>query len=217
MSITNFISAVKTNGIARVNRYEAIVPFPSYTASATTAQIATLFCDAVTLPGVNLATVPQKQFGEIREFPYEKMFDTVQLSFYVDTAMNIRTAFDKWMAMIVDPFTRTIGYYRDYTRNMDIHVRTIDDRNAFTIRLFEVYPKTVQSIQLDASSRDIMKMQVTMQYKYWMSYNNGDSSISPLIPMEFGRQDPQSIFTATGYPLELPPSMMYEIPLPPLP
>jgi hypothetical protein len=38
------------------------------------------------------------------------------------------------------------------------------------ISLYEAYPKTVSAIQLDYANRDVMKIQVTMMYKYWRSY-----------------------------------------------
>ena len=35
--------------------------------------------------------------------------------------------------------------------------------------LYECYPKSINSIQLDYSAKDVMKINVTMQYKYWLS------------------------------------------------
>ncbi len=168
--ISNFISQVKTRGLARINRYEVLVPFPTAAASQPTIEVANLFCDSVTLPGVNISTNPSRIFGEARELPYEKIFDPVTFTFYVDSDMSIRHAFDRWMALIIDPVNRTVGYYKDYTRDIAIYVKTVENSSPYKIMLYEAYPKNISSVTLDTNGREVMKMTVTMQYKYWYSY-----------------------------------------------
>jgi hypothetical protein len=102
--------------------------------------------------------------------------------------------------MIIDPNTRTIGYYKDYTRDINIHIETVDGERAMTVTLFEAYPKTVGSIQMDASARDIIRLNVTWQYKYWTSYNTGvvTERRNPR-PIYFrGENDPQGITASNG-------------------
>lgn len=168
--ISNFISQVKHRGLARTNRYDVIVIFPYKNATTETMTVASLFCDSVNLPGANISTNPQRVFGEPREMPYEKIYDPVTLSFYVDSGMEIKTAFDDWMNMVVDTDKRTIGYYRDFTSLVHIYVRTVNNQAPYMCTLYEAYPKTINAIQLDSSSRDVMKLSVTMQYKYWKPY-----------------------------------------------
>jgi len=203
MSIQKFTSQVKSLGLARTNRYEAVIPFPTTAANRDVVEVANLFCDTISLPGINIATTTQRFYGETREMPYERDFEPVTLSFYVDSSMKIRTAFDRWMNMIVDPETRAIGYYNDYVRDMDIYVKTVSDESPFRIRLYEVFPKTIQTIQLDTSSRDIMKLQVTLQYKYWKSFNmnvQGAMNSGSLQSFPRSSYDPLSFITGTGTP-----------------
>lgn len=205
--ITQFISQVKTRGLARTNRYDVVIPFPVSTTTSFrgAAEVATLFCDQATLPGINISTTPHRIFGEVREMPYEKIYDPVTFSFYVDAELKIRTAFDKWMALIVDPFTRTLGYYNEYVRDIDIYVRNVDDSVPYKITLFEAYPKTVNSITLDAGGKEVMKMTVTMQYKYWYSYNipisqaSMSSSLRTVAGSTAPAQDPRNTVTGSGY------------------
>jgi hypothetical protein len=196
--ISNFITEVKRRGLARTNRYTVHIPFPisgQWAVGRDTAEITNLLCDSVSLPGINIATTPQRFYGEIRELPYEKAFDPVTMTFYVDSQMDVKTAFDKWMALIIDPFNRTIGYYEDYVRDIEIRVENIDGSQPIMIKLFEAYPKTVGSIQLDSGNKDVMKLSVTWQYKYWISTQLG----SPAIPTR--TQDGQSVITGGGYKL----------------
>ena len=50
---------------------------------------------------------------------------------------------------------------------MQIHVEDTLDQKQYTVQLFEVYPKAVGAIELDYASKDIMKINVTLMFKYW--------------------------------------------------
>jgi len=164
--IQNFVAQVKTSGIARTNRYAVnIAKVPGW--SNTSTQNILLFCDQAQLPGVNYSTVQNRVFGEFREVPYEKLYDSLTLSFYVDTDMKVKEMFDDWMNAISNPNTRTYGYYNDYTTQIDIEVQDINDKKRYQLTLSECYPKNIGTIQLDYASKDIMKLTVQMQYKNW--------------------------------------------------
>ena len=166
--INDFIAQIKEGGLARTNRY--IVDFrPPVAGDDDTKRKLVLFCDQVQIPGQNFSTVQNRVFGEFREVPYERIYDNITLSFLVDSGMNVKKVFDKWMDKIADPYTRTYGYYKDYTVDMTIEVQDVVDQTRYRIKLFECYPKTVSTIQLDYNSKDIMKLKVAMQYKYWTS------------------------------------------------
>ena len=166
--IFEFLGEVKNRGLARTNRYDVVIPLPVIT-SNDTSRVANLFCDAVSLPGMSVSTQPQRFYGEVREMPYERTFEPVTMSFYVDSGFEVKTAFDEWINLIVDPTTRAMGYYNDYVRPVEIFVRNVDDSAPYKITLHEAYPKSINTIQLDTASRDIMKVTLTMQYKYWTS------------------------------------------------
>lgn len=195
--IQDFISQVKGRGLARINRYAVMIQFPNPVASDTT-KVATLFCDAVNLPGASISTTPSRIFGEVREMPYEKIYDPVTMSFYVDSGLEIKQAFEQWMEMIFNTKTRTLGYYKDYTRPVHIYVYTVDDDAPYMLTLHEAYPKAINSVQLDTNGREIMKMTLTMQYKYWTSTG---TEMAPTPSIGFGGsfQDPQGFFTGQGF------------------
>lgn len=199
--INQFINEVKNRGLARVNRYEVVIVFPT---APGTVRVANLFCDAVTLPGANISTTPARVFGETREMPYEKIYDPVTMSFYIDSDLEIKKAFEEWMEMIFNTKTRTLGYYRDYTRPVEIYVKGLSDESPYKLTLHEAYPKTINSIQLDANGKEVMKMTLTMQYKYWVSTATdafptpqlGDFSMNS---WNNTGQDPMGVYTGSGY------------------
>ena len=48
--------------------------------------------------------------------------------------------------------------------------------------LFECYPKTISSIQMDYAAKDVMKISIGMQYKNWIA--------SPKSPLADGQKVP---------------------------
>lgn len=181
--IQEFVAQVKSGGLARTNRYAVMFAPPPKVQPAGISKIL-LFCDQVQLPGANFSTVQNRTFGEFREVPYEKLYDQINLSFYVDTEMKVKALFDDWQNIIANPVTRTYGYYKDYTTDMTIEVQDINDKTRYVVRLAECYPKTVNSIQMDMNSKDVMKVTIGFQYKYWVA--------SPIAPLANGEQIPTS-------------------------
>lgn len=174
MTYKNFVAEIKSQGLARTNRF-AVLFTPPASVNPASLRKTLLFCDHATLPGMNYSTTPNRTFGEAREIPYERLFDTCELSFHVDKDMLIKGMFDKWMMSIQNPITRNFAYYNDYVTNMQIEVQDINDSTRYELTLYEVYPKTLGAISLSNESKDTMKMTVTFQYKYWTS-----STIGPL-------------------------------------
>lgn len=166
MTIERFIAQVKTESLARSNRFAVLFNPPAGVSPGTLNNIL-LFCDSVQIPGLNYSTVQNRTFGEFREVPYEKLFEAINMTFYVDASMNVKTLFDNWMNMIQHPGTRSFNYYKDYICDMAIEVQDVLNRTRYEVVLYECYPKTVAAIQLDNSSKELMKLTVTLQYKYW--------------------------------------------------
>ena len=180
--INRFISEIKNGGVARHNRF-AVVFTPPQRVNPDALQKVLLFCDQVQLPGVNYSTVQNRTFGEFRETPYEKLYDNLSMSFYVDNDMKVKALFDDWINSIQNPVTRTFSYYNDYVSNMTIEIQDLSDKTRYRMTLWEVYPKNIGSIQLDASNKDVMKVNVTMQYKYWTAVPV--SPEDPEVPLSF--------------------------------
>lgn len=204
MSLDAFKSQIKTKGLARLNRYEVILP-PTLTSSSDDMQMASVFCDAVQLPGLNIATTQQRIYGEQRELPYERMVDPLNLSFYVDTDMRVKMMFDSWINKVINPNSKVTSYYNDYVQDITIKVVSVDDlTKPYSVTLREAYPKSVSPIQMDATSRDVMKLNVTLMYKYFiineLNGAEGQSAVQNTpAAISIAKQDPLNVTTGTGY------------------
>ena len=128
-----------------------------------------LNCDSVTLPGMSISTQQSRMYGELREMPYERLFENINLTFYVNNTMDSKSLFDTWIHSVQDPVTRQFNYYKEYITDMTIYVFDKNDEEQYRVKLFECYPKSISPIQMDYGSKDIMKVQVSLNYRYWMS------------------------------------------------
>jgi hypothetical protein len=185
--LNQFISQVQQIGIARANRYNVIITPPKKLPSLGNLGLSNmlLFCDQIQIPGINISTIQNRTFGEFREVPYEKLFGDIQLSFYVDNNLTVKGFFDDWVNLIQNPASRTFEYYNNYISTMQIEVEDTQNRIRHRTNVYEAYPKTISAIQLDYSNKDIMKLQVTMQYKYWTTETldvYDEPSSKPIVP-----------------------------------
>ena len=183
MNISDFVSQMNL-GMARTNRFSVLMAVPAgYQSSSPNPPLKSfqqllMFCDQVQLPGITVNTAPVRIFGEVRETPTEFNYEPLQMSFYVDNSMEVKQYFDDWAKLIQNGESRTQRYYDEYIcPQMQILVQDTLDNNRMMVELYECYPKSVGAVQLDWANKDIMKLSVTMQYKYWKEMtlvpNNG--------------------------------------------
>jgi len=172
MKISDFVSSMN-NGLARTNRFSVMLTMPTVvtgdaTPGRTELKNLLLFCDQAQLPGLTVNTTPIRIFGEVRETPTEYNYEPITLSFYIDRKMHLKAWFDDWIKMIQNGGQRTFRYYDDYIcPQMQIFVQDTKDNTTYQVNLYEVWPKSIGAIQMDYASKDVMKLSVTLQYKYW--------------------------------------------------
>lgn len=178
--ISDFVSLVRDGGLAKTSHFTIVLNLPQMLLTSPYVEkknkIIT-FCDQVQIPGVNFASSQVRSYGEFREVPYEKIYEPITMSFYADTKMVTKNLFDDWMNLIQNTNTRDFNYPSDYTTDtIQIHVQDAEETTNYIVILNECYPKSVSAITLDYASKDIMKINVTMIYKYMM-YFRTDYSI----------------------------------------
>ena len=167
MSIEIFKEKVKKNGLAKTNRFILNFGLPQLMQKDMhDLEMVQMFCESISLPSINISSMPIRTFGEQREIPYDRTFEPLNAVFYVDRKMVVKDFFDLWMSSIYNPIDRTLNYYEQYTTDMTIFVLDSADNSTYTIKLYEIYPKSIGQVQLDNNSKDIMKLNVTFNYKY---------------------------------------------------
>ena len=160
-SLNEFISKVKSEGLLTGTHYYVVF-------GDSTGKEVSLMCDSVNLPGLTNSTTDIRIFGENREVPYMPLYPSLDLSFISDREMKIKQYFEQWSNAVVNKTTRAVGYYSDYTKQLDIIVTDKESKAVYCARVFEAYPKSIQDISFGFENKDIIRVRVSLAFKYWM-------------------------------------------------
>jgi len=165
--INNFLSEFHgENGYALPSRYEVIITSPG----EGNARKVSMRCESLDLPGRALNTsVDSNMYGIAPEIVDGIVFGgTLAMTFQASSDLEEKVFFESWQEEAWDRGTWNVKYYRDYIKDIDIYVLDVQDARRYGLRLRECFPKEIGPATLDAGpAGDIIKIPVTMQYKYW--------------------------------------------------
>ena len=121
--------------------------------SLTMTRNVSMMCSKVTMPSRDINTQTHLMYGPAREMPYAYTFSrSIELNFYGDKFLRQRQFFENWQKKIFNYQTHDMNYYDDYVGSVDImqlgqfESENDRDRVTYAVRLYEVYPQTIGSI-----------------------------------------------------------------------
>ena len=134
-----------------------------------------MMCNKVTMPARDINTATAMTYGPRREMPYAYSFEgTVECTFFGDKFLRQRMFFENWQKKIFDMVTHNINYYDTYIGSMDIlqlgqfEASADKDRVTYGVRLHEVYPQTISSIDYSYGDNDkAVEIPITLNYRRW--------------------------------------------------
>ena len=144
--------------------------------SLNTANNIGLLCNKVTMPSRDVNTQSHITYGPKREMPYAYSFSgEVECTFYGDKFLRQRMFFENWQKKIFSNETHNMNYYDNYVGSMDIlqlgqfDAKADDDaRVTYAVRLFEVYPQTIGSLDYTYGANNaIVELPITLNFRYW--------------------------------------------------
>ncbi|AUR97774.1 tail tube protein [Vibrio phage 1.244.A._10N.261.54.C3] len=190
--LANFISSIRHNGLARTNRFRVTIPLPKSIETPEPDEsgvmswikkgirIATILtggtvegsrglqvmCSSVQLPGTNINTTDVNHTGHGFKIATGTTKTEVDFNFLMSGDMAEKTVLDKWKDIIVHPLTRKVGYYSDYTTDIQIDVLDSTDTVVYTSILIEAYPVLFNIIELNKEDGDnVLRYNVGFAYK----------------------------------------------------
>ncbi len=239
MSINQFLTAVKTRGLAKSSRYMVVIDIPrgplandrgvvnpwqtdffrrnnnlQYTSLKAGQYLASLYCEAASLPSLNIDTKLNKLYGPGREIPYGRSYTPVNFTFYIDRDYVIKKWFDTWQSTIFDEDTGHLNYYNEYTTN--VHILALDAKDGeqqatdfggdfrarYQCTLVEAYPKTVAEVAYGAGNAEVARLQVSMQYRKWVEttapFGIGSIGSKPDVPFNITYNPSTGLTEARG-------------------
>ena len=135
-----------------------------------------MMCNKVTMPNRDINTAPHQMYGPRREMPYAYSYSAqVECTFYGDKFLRQRMFFETWQKKIMSIQSHHMKYYDNYIGSMDImqlgqfdSKQDDDARVTYAVRLNEVYPQTIGSIDYTyASENEIASVPVTLNFRTW--------------------------------------------------
>ena len=192
-TINRFIAQINQGeGLARPTRYLVIIQPPQkvenpYASqfdmtpgrndleSGETKRNVGMMCNKVTLPSRDINTEPHTMYGPRREMPYAYSFSgELAMSFYGDKFLRQRQFFENWQKKIMNIETHNMGWYDNYVGTMDIFqlgsfsAEQDRDRTTYAVRLYEVYPQTIGSIDYSYGAVDTtVNIPITLNFRTW--------------------------------------------------
>ena len=178
-NINDFVSAVKrSNGLAKANKYEVDIYAPNGHPDGTEGRNLNLLCNSITMPGHNLEQQTQRLASEpAREIVQSRSFaGNITATFYLDQSLTIKTWFDKWLELTINPRTHKAQYYDQYSGGyMDIYQLGGKGR-VYGVKCEEVYPATIGPIEYSYDSTDtIALLTIEFAYRRWKEVENLES------------------------------------------
>ena len=165
MSLQEFTSKIKNEGLARTNHYAVTIAPPRVNAAAKDLQ---LLCSAVTTPStssqVTEIQLPWKSFDN----PIKNSFENITASFYMDSNMLLKAVFDQWMLTIYDNTTGVVGWRKDYVTDIEIMHMDLANRNIYSTTLINAFPVGIPGANYTSQTgAPLYELQVTFSYDYW--------------------------------------------------
>lgn len=191
-TLTEFISFVKRNGVARQNRFRLTFNLPQSVIDKMGQELGTSFadgfvrqgitesqnrvnsstlssyalavmCQSVTLPGTTVSTQDMVAQNSTRKMPFDKSYTDFECTYISSGNMIEKKVFDSWIGVMFNK-DHTVAYFDDYVVDILVEVLNEADQVVYTYKLTECYPSAINPLSLDRS--------VTNQYQVFnVSFN----------------------------------------------
>lgn len=168
-NLEEFQSAVRTKGLAEVNRFEMQITAPP-TIAPEEARLVSLFCEISNFPPLNMMVRPLNIYGPMHQRPISLDYggDGIAASFYIDQNMNVKAFFENWIWSISNPYTHNISYQNEYAVPIEISQLDREDRPVYSIELEEAFPRSINLIDLNNSAQNqVHRLTVVFAYRKW--------------------------------------------------
>ena len=169
-TISEFAGKLSTFGLASPNKFK--IEFQGIPVGLNDRQL-DFMCEQVDIAGRSVQSIMNLEYGIRREVAYNApAYNPLNLTFICTGELKEKRLLDQWNNLIVDSTKGfDVAYYDTYAKGCSLKVTSLKpdgETNAFSITYKEVYPKSVQSIQLNHSTQNtVLRVNAEMQYAFF--------------------------------------------------
>jgi len=169
-SIQDMKDTINTDGYLHAANYEVIVIPPAAVGGG---ELLRIRAESVSLPGVSFASVDgYKAYGTGKTYSVPHTFTpaAVAVNHLIDNSGEVLKILNDWSNKIVDfrgagDGRYTASYFSTYVVDADIVLYGSDQQIVKTIKLYDMYPSTVDQVQMSWGSSDELA-KVSVQYQF---------------------------------------------------
>ena len=169
-TISEFQGKISKHGLASPNKFR--VEFNGIPVTDEDKML-NFMCEQVDIAGRSVQSMMNLEYGIRREVAYNApSYNPLNMTFICTGELMEKRVLDKWNNLIVDS-TRgfDVAYYDTYAKNCSLEVTTLrpdGETKSFSVKYQEVYPKSIQSIQLNHSTQNtVLRVSAEIQYAYF--------------------------------------------------
>ena len=183
MSLTNFLSTVRTEGLSKSNRYSVLITPPaSLAAGNPDLERISLFAESTELPGLSITTENLRIYGPSYIRPTAVEFgQTIDVTFLVDLNLKVRKLFEDWLNLVVDRNSYEVSYQSAYiSEQIRFTLLDTNEVEKYSVTLKEAFPIGMSVTPISYSSNDYQRLSISFAYRKWEStFSNIESSVKP--------------------------------------
>ena len=138
-------------------------------------------CESIEFPGRSAITTDYRLYGTLQKVAYNTIYQDLTMSVLVSSDYNEVEYFNGWFDKVVGSHrtnnfeapgpTSSLGfdvnYYDEYKSFVNILAYDQTGNVVRNCKLLDAYPLIVNPIALNWNSNEIVRLNVTMTYRYW--------------------------------------------------
>ena len=169
--LQDFLSLVRTDGLARSNRFSIVIPLPASRIESTLdLERLSLFAEISTLPGAKINTEQLKLFGPVYTRPTGIDYgNTINVTFIVDGDLKVRRIFEDWIHLVGNKNSYTVNYHTDYvSQQITLSQLNVNDNIVYTYKLKDAFPIEIGAMNISQQTENqVHRLTVTFAYRSW--------------------------------------------------
>ena len=130
-----------------------------------------LRCESITMPFRALTTIEDANiYGPTREIASGISYaGDIDLVFQSNGNLGERVFFEEWQKQAFNETTWNLNYHKEYVGEIQIFLLDMQDVRKYGVVLHEVYPKTINGIDLSAGGEGIIETTVGVSFRWWQA------------------------------------------------
>ena len=188
LSLSSMLAKARGLDFARPNRFEVHIfkPPGAHSSGGATTNPATgalnkftnedmrsfsMRCESITMPFRALTTIEDANiYGPTREIASGISYaGDIDLVFQSNGNLGERVFFEEWQKQAFNETTWNLNYHKEYVGEIQIFLLDMQDVRKYGVVLHEVYPKTINGIDLSAGGEGIVETTVGVSFRWWQA------------------------------------------------